>query len=60
VYLYLVINVWSRKIVAWDVVEREDLAITVDGISRACMSERISKGRKQPFILRSDNGNAMC
>jgi len=58
-YLYLVIDVWSRKIVAWDVAEREDPAIAADLVSRACLRERISKGRRQPLILHADNGNAM-
>jgi transposase InsO family protein len=58
-YLYLVIDVWSRKVVAWDVAEREDAAIAADLVSRACMRERISKGRKQPLVLHADNGNAM-
>jgi transposase InsO family protein len=58
-YLYLVIDVWSRKVVAWDVDEREDPPIAADLVSRACLRERISKGRKQPLILHADNGNAM-
>ena len=58
-YLYLVIDVWSRKVVAWDVAEREDPAIAADLVSRACLRERISKSRKQPLILHADNGNAM-
>ena len=58
-YLYLVIDVWSRKVVAWDVDEREDPAIAADLVSRACFRERISKGRQQPLILHADNGNAM-
>jgi transposase InsO family protein len=58
-YLYLVIDVWSRKIVAWDVAEREDSKIAADLVSRACLRERISKGRRQPLILHADNGNAM-
>lgn len=58
-YLYLVIDVWSRKIVAWDVAEREEAAIAADLVSRACLRERISRGRKQPLILHADNGNAM-
>ena len=33
-YLYLVIDVWSRKVVAWDVAEREDPAIAADLVSR--------------------------
>ena len=58
-YLYLVIDVWSRKVVAWDVAEREDPAIAADLVSRACLRERISKSRQQPLILHADNGNAM-
>jgi len=58
-YLYLVIDVWSRKVVAWDVAEREDPAIAADVVSRACLRERISKGRAKPLILHADNGNAM-
>ena len=58
-YLYLVIDVWSRKVVAWDVAEREDPAIAADLVSRACLRERISKGRKQPLVLHADNSNAM-
>ena len=36
-YLYLVIDVWSRKVVACDVAEREDSAIAADLVSRACL-----------------------
>jgi transposase InsO family protein len=54
-----VIDVWSRKVVAWDVHEREDPAIAADLVSGAYLRERISKGRKQPLILQTDNGNAM-
>lgn len=57
-YLYLVIDVWSRKVVVWDVAKREDPAIAAELVSRACLRERISKGRKQPLILHADNGNA--
>jgi putative transposase len=58
-YLYLVIDVWSRKVVAWDVADREEAQIAADLVSRACLRERISKGRPQPLILHVDNGNAM-
>ena len=57
-YLYLVIDVWSRKVVVWDVDELEDPAIAADLVSRACLRERISKRRRQPLILHADNGNA--
>jgi putative transposase len=57
-YLYLVLDVWSQKVMAWDVTEPEDPAIAADLVSRACLRERISKSRKQPLILHADNGNA--
>jgi putative transposase len=50
-YLSLMIDVWSRKVVAWDVAEREEAQIAADLVSRACLRERISKGRRQPLIL---------
>ena len=52
------IDVWSHKVVAWDVAEREDPAIAGELVSRACLRERISKGRRQRLILHADNGNA--
>jgi transposase InsO family protein len=58
-YLYLVIDVWSRKVVAWDVADREDAQIAADLVSRACLRERISRRRRQTLILHADNGNAM-
>jgi putative transposase len=58
-YLYLVVDVWSRKVVAWEVAEREEAQIAADLVSRACLRERISKGRPNPLILHADNGNAM-
>ena len=65
-YLYPLIDVWSRKVVAWDVAEREDPAIAADLVSRACLRERYccaegsaySKGRKQPLHPHADNGIA--
>jgi transposase InsO family protein len=53
-----VIDVWSRKVVAWDVADREEAQIAADLVGRACLRERISKGRPQPLILHADNGNA--
>jgi transposase InsO family protein len=66
-YLYLVVDVWNRKVVAWDLAQREDSQIAADLASRACLRERYccaegfaySKGRPQPPILQADNGNAM-
>ncbi len=45
-YLYRGIDIWSRKVVAWYVAEREDPAIAADLVSRACLRKRISKLRR--------------
>lgn len=58
-YLYLVIDVWSRMVIAWDLAECEDPTIAADQVGRAYIRERISKGRQQPLVLHADNGNAM-
>ena len=58
-YLYLVIDVWSRKVVAWDVAEVELAELAADLVSRTCLRERISKGCQQLLTLHADNGNAM-
>ena len=34
------IDVWSCKVVAWEMDEREDPAIDADLVSRACLRER--------------------
>ncbi len=57
-FLFLLIDVWSHKVVAWEVAEHEDPAIAADMVSRACLRERISKVRKLPLILHADNGSA--
>jgi transposase InsO family protein len=59
-HLYLVIDVWSRKVLAWDVEECEDAKLAADLVSRACLKEQISRRRKQPLILHADNGNAQA
>ena len=58
-YLYLVVDVWSGKIVAWDIAEREEAQVAADLISRACLRERISKQRQRRLVLHADNGAAM-
>jgi len=66
-YLYMVIDVWSRKAVAWDVAEVESAEIAAELVQRACLRERycrpIGFGSQQsgylPLILHADNGNAM-
>jgi len=46
-------------VVASDGAECEDPSIAADLVSRACLRNRISKGRKQPLVLFEDNGDAM-
>ena len=66
-YLYLVVDVWSRKVVAWDVAEVESAQIAADLMQRACLMERYRRPsgfgsrqcRQPPLILHADNGNAM-
>ena len=58
-YPNLVIDVWSRKVIARDVAEREQGQIAAALVSRACLIERISKGRPQLLILHADNGTAI-
>ena len=66
-YLYLVVDVWSRKVVAWDVAEVESAEIAADLVQRACLKERYRRPSgfgshqcQQPrLILHADNGNAM-
>jgi transposase InsO family protein len=67
-YLYLVIDVWSRKVVAWDVAEVESAEIAAELVQRACLKERYCRPRgfgshqrhQQPLILHADNGNPVA
>lgn len=55
-YLYLVMDVWSRRIVSWRVAERESADIAAALITQAC-----SDGNVDPrgLVLHSDNGTPM-
>ena len=55
-YLYLIMDLYSRKIVAWEVhaCEASDLAARL--IRKACLAEGIVA---QPLVLHSDNGSPM-
>ena len=44
---------------AGDDAHSEDPVVAAHLVSRACLRDRISKGRKQLLILHADNGNAM-
>lgn len=55
-YLYLILDVWSRKIVAWEVHLRESADLAAALIEKACEAEGIDPGR---LMLHSDNGSPM-
>ena len=52
-YLYAVLDIFSRKLVAWEVHERESGDEAAALIERACWREQ---RRQQPLILNADNG----
>jgi transposase InsO family protein len=56
VYLYLVMDVWSRRIVGWTVALRESPDIAAELIQRICTDNGVdSRG----LVLHSDNGKPM-
>jgi putative transposase len=55
-YLYLVMDIYSRKIVGWQIYETETSALAADLLRDICSSERI---QPQQVILHSDNGSPM-
>ena len=55
-YLYMVMDVWSRKVVAWEVHEEESAEHAARLIQEACTREGIQAGS---LALHSDNGSPM-
>lgn len=55
-YLYLVEDLYSRKIVAWEVHERESGELAAELIQKALLREKCHTQRP---VLHSDNGSAM-
>lgn len=55
-YLYLAMDVWSRKIVGWAVHDQESSALAADMIAAACEREGVSRDQ---LVLHSDNGAPM-
>jgi putative transposase len=55
-YLYLVMDVWSRRIVGWTVAEKESATVAANLVQRICDEADIdAKG----LVLPSDNGTPM-
>jgi len=55
-YLYLVMDVWSRRIVGWTVAERESPDVAVELIQRTCRDGDVDP---RGLVLHSDNGKPM-
>ena len=55
-YLYLVMDIYSRKIVGWQVYEQESSALAADLMVDICQSEGIQRNQ---VTLHSDNGSPM-
>jgi len=55
-YLYLVVDIWSRMIVAWQVAERECEQISSRMIAEACLRYGV---KPEQLVLHSDNGGPM-
>jgi len=54
--LYLVMDIYSRKIVGWQVYENESSALAADLMKHICQQEGIARDQ---VILHSDNGSPM-
>ncbi|MDQ8739523.1 IS3 family transposase, partial [Paenibacillus sp. LHD-38] len=57
-YLYLILDLYSRKIVGWEIWEKESAEHASQLIRRAVLSEQCVV-RKNPLVLHSDNGSPM-
>lgn len=55
-YLYMIIDIYSRKIVAWQVHDRECSALAADLVTEACYVEAVDPDE---LVLHSDNGSPM-
>ena len=55
-YLYVVIDVWSRKIVGWTVHEEESAEHAATMMAAACAREGV---RRDQLVLHADNGGPM-
>lgn len=57
-YLYLILDLFSRKVVGWEIWEEESAEYASQLVRRAVLSEQCSI-RDQPLVLHSDNGSPM-
>ena len=57
-YLYVILDLYSRKIIAWDVWEEESAENASILVRRGILSEQLAKSG-HPLVLHSDNGSPM-
>lgn len=55
-YLYLVLDIWSRKIVGWEVHEDESMDLAAELAEKTCAAESVEPGS---LVIHSDNGGPM-
>lgn len=55
-YLYMIVDVYSRKIVGWSVHDEESSGHAAKLIKQACIDENVVEGK---LVLHADNGGAM-
>lgn len=55
-YLYLIVDLYSRKIVGWEVYECESATYAAEVVRRAVLAEQVID---QPMVLHADNGSPM-
>ena len=56
VYLYLVMDVWSRRIVGWRIAQRESEDVAAQLITESCVQGNVDP---RGLVLHSDNGTPM-
>lgn len=55
-YLYMITDIYSRKIVGWEIHENQSDELASELIQKACLSENIFRDE---LVLHSDNGSPM-
>src|SRR6185369_11075577 len=55
-YLYLIMDVWSRRIVGWRIAERESADVAAALVTQSCSEGHVDA---RGLVLHSDNGTAM-
>lgn len=55
-YLYMILDIYSRKVVGWQVYQTESSEYASDVLEAACLAENVRHGE---VVLHSDNGSPM-